>query len=132
MSRRHGVRFARLAMAISLVAVGVLTLAAGVGAAPTVLAAHTQSAASTAGPAKTPMPKAESIPLPTNTFADPLPFGPGVPVVIAILAVSVLMIGTYLVISRGPGLASRLHELRLTRGRGEKAPSTHGPAGHAA
>jgi hypothetical protein len=121
MSRSLKSRFVRLATAITLAATATLTLVAVAVAKPIATA-----------PLKTPMPKAESIPLATNTFADPLPLGPSLPVVIAILAVSVLMIGTYLVISRGPGLASRFHELRLTSGHDEKAPSTHGPAGHAA
>jgi hypothetical protein len=132
MSRRHGVRFARLAIAISLVAVAALILAAGARGAPTVLSAHTQSSASTTGPLKTPMPKAESIPWATHTFVDPLPLGPSLPVFIAVLAVAALMIGAYLVISRGPGATRRVHERPLTGGKGVTAPSTRGPAGRAA
>ena len=121
MSRSLSCRSVRLAAAVSLAAVAMLMLVAVAAAKPIATA-----------PVKTPMPKAESIPLATSTFADPLPLGPSLPVVIALLAVSALMIGTYLVISRGPGATRRVHDLRLTGGRGEKVPSTHGPAGHAA
>ncbi len=132
MSRRHGVRFARLAIAISLVAVAALILAAGAGAAPTVLSAHAQSSALTAGPVKTPMPKAESVPSITNTFADPLPLGPSLPVVIAVLLVAALMLGAYVVVSRAPGATRSVRGLRLMGGQGEQAQSAHGRAGRAA
>jgi len=121
MSRRYGVRFARLAIAISVVAMAALIVAAGAAAKPIATA-----------PLKTPMPKAESIPLATNTFADPLPLGPSLPVVIVVLAVAALMTGVYLMISRGPGAARRVRELHFTDGQGEQAPSAGGPAGRAA
>jgi hypothetical protein len=120
MSRSFRVWSVCLATAITLAAVGTVTLVAVAAAKPIATA-----------PLKTPMPKAESIPLPTNTFADPLPFGPSLPVVIAVLAVAALMIGTYLMISRRPGSAGRVRDRQFTGGKGVNATSAQGPAGRA-
>lgn len=80
-------RSVRLATAIASAVVATLTVVAVAAAKPIAVA-----------PVKTPMPRAESIPWATHTFADPLPLGPSLPVVIAVLAVAALMIGTYLLI----------------------------------
>jgi len=114
-------RSVRLATAIASAVVATLTLAAAAAAKPIAVA-----------PVKTPMPKAESIPFATHTFVDPLPLGPSLPVFIAVLAVAALMIGVYLMISRGPGATRRVRERPLTGGQGANAPSPRGPAGRAA
>jgi hypothetical protein len=158
MSRPIGIRFASLAVAISLTAVATLTLSAAAMAKPAIPAPRALSSASAAAPApaaavaatdtmhaaapgrtvsatspmSTPSPVAEAIPLATSSYGDLVPGGVSWPAVIGLLAVASLMIGAYLIVSRGSGATTRTGGRRAAAGKRTKAPSARGPMGRAA